>query len=54
MLDRTTNKPTDVPVREGGFFQRLKMFDPVAPGLIFWPLLFGMAFLLGGLAVSIR
>ena len=54
MLDRTTNNPTDEAVREGGFYQRLKMLDPVVPGFIFWPIIFGMAFVLGGLAVSIR
>ena len=50
MLDRTTNNPTDEAVRG----QRLKMLDPVVPGFIFWPIIFGMAFVLGGLAVSIR
>ena len=54
MLDRTTNNPTDEAVREGGFYQRLKMLDPVVPGFIFWPIIFGMAVLIGELAVSIR
>ena len=54
MLDRTTYKPTDEAVREGGFYQRLKMLDPVVPGFIFWPIIFGMAVLIGELAVSIR
>ena len=54
MLDRTTYKPTDEAVREGGFYQRLKMLDPVVPGFIFWPIILGWCFLLASLALSIR
>jgi hypothetical protein len=32
---------------EGGILQRLKKFDPEVSGLIFWPVMFGMAFGLG-------
>jgi hypothetical protein len=50
MLEKTTNKP----LREREFYRRLKGIDPTVPGLIFWPILFGMVLLLGSLALSMR
>ena len=32
--------------------EKIKKFDPEVPGLIFWPVMFGIAFALGLLIVT--
>jgi hypothetical protein len=54
MLEKTTNKLTDEPLREVAFYRWLKRFDPAVSGWIFWPILFGMVVLLGSVALRLN
>jgi hypothetical protein len=37
-----------------GLYRLLRTFDPEVSGLIFWPVIFGMVFILASLVLSIR
>ena len=51
MLDKTANyQQRD----KEGLYRPLRTFDPEVFGLIFWPVIFGMVFILASLVLSIR
>jgi hypothetical protein len=51
MLDKTANyQQRD----KEGLYRLLRTFDPEVSGLIFWPVIFGMVFILASLVLSIR
>jgi hypothetical protein len=51
MLDKTANyQQRD----KEGLYRLLRTFDPEVSGLIFWPIIFGMVFILASLVLSIR
>jgi hypothetical protein len=43
------------PLQEKAVFERLtREFDPLVPGLVFWPVIFGFVLLFGALAVTTK
>jgi hypothetical protein len=43
------------PLQEGAVFERIiRKLDPLVPGLVFWPVIFGFVLLFGSLAVTTR
>jgi hypothetical protein len=43
------------PLQERAVFERImREFDPLVPGLVFWPVIFGFVLLFGSLAVTTR
>jgi hypothetical protein len=43
------------PLQEKAVFKQIiRKFDPLVPGLVFWPVIFGFVLLFGSLAVTTR
>jgi hypothetical protein len=43
-----------IPLRESEAIEKLRKFDPEVSGWIFWPIIFGLAGILGQLVITIR
>ena len=43
-----------IPLQESEAIEKLRTFDPEVSGWIFWPIIFGVAVVLGQLAITIR
>jgi hypothetical protein len=54
MLDKTANYQNYQQREKEGLYRLLKTFDPQVSGLVFWPVIFGMVFILASLVLSIR
>ena len=52
--DREAAMLQRIPLQESEAIEKLRTFDPEVSGWIFWPIIFGLAGILGQLVITIR